>query len=77
MKSLPQWLFEKYALIWKKKKYSWFSFDEAIKILKEKNPKLLSKAFFDMKECGWLEVKEIKNKREYRLINIENILKKI
>jgi len=76
LKTLPDWLFRRYALLWKEKKYFLFTFEEALNILKEKNPKLLSKAFFDMKTYGWLEVKELKNKREYKLVNIELIFKK-
>jgi len=53
---LPNWLKEKYLLLWKNTKGKEFTFDEALEILREKDKRKLSVALSRLNKTGWLEV---------------------
>lgn len=53
-KSLPKWLENRYAVLWRKFREDHFSFEQAEKTLNEKDPKTLSVVLSDLRKFGWL-----------------------
>jgi type I restriction enzyme M protein len=56
-KSLPKWLENRYAVLWRKFRKDPFTFEQAEKILGEKDPKTLSVVLSDLRKFGWLTAK--------------------
>lgn len=79
-KSLPKWLENRYAILWRKFRKDPFNFDQAGKILNEKDPKTLSVVLSELRKFGWLTV-ELDSldsrKRIYKLKAPEVILDEI
>ena len=74
----PAWLVKRYMKLWDKFKDKDFSFEDAKKMLKEDN-KFLSVVLSEMKKEGWLTLEldpEDARKRLYRLIPLEEVMKK-
>jgi DNA-binding HxlR family transcriptional regulator len=79
-KALPKWLENRYAVLWGKFKSIPFSFEEAEKLLREKDPKTLSVVLSDLRNLGWLSVKldpKTARKRLYQLKPPETALDEI
>jgi hypothetical protein len=77
---LPKWLFLRYAKLWKEKKNQNFDFDEARRLLKEKDDKTVSVILSDLRKHGWLETflnPEDARKRTYRLKSPHDIVEEI
>ena len=75
---VPAWLVKRYIKLWDKFKDKDFSFEDAKKTLKE-DYKFLSVVLSEMKKGGWLTLKldpEDARKRLYRLIPLEEVMKK-
>jgi hypothetical protein len=53
---LPNWLKNKYILLWKATKGKKFTFDEALKILQEKDERRLSVSLSRLSKTGWLKI---------------------
>jgi len=69
-KPLPKWEMMKYAYLWKAYENKEFTNEQALKILKEKDPHLLSVLFYDLGNMGWVEIKrdeKDKRKKLYKL----------
>ena len=74
----PAWLVKRYMKLWDKFKDKDFSFEDAKKTLKEDN-NFLSVVLSEMKKEGWLTLEldpEDARKRLYRLIPLEEVMKK-
>ena len=74
----PAWLVKRYMKLWDKFKDKDFSFEDAKKTLKEDN-NFLSVILSEMKKEGWLTLEldpEDARKRLYRLIPLEEVMKK-
>lgn len=68
--ALPKWVIQRYSLLWKAFKTKEFGYDEASKILKEKEERLVSVVLSELKKHGWLTLKihpEDSRKRIYQL----------
>ncbi len=77
---LPKWEMKKYASLWNKFKDKTFTNQEALAVLKEKDPHLLSVFFYDLKKYGWIEInrdKIDKRKKVYNLKSPEEAIKEI
>jgi lipopolysaccharide biosynthesis protein len=69
-KPLPKWLFIRYAMLWSQKGNVEFDYDEARRLLKERDDRTLSVVLSDLRKYGWLETTLNQNdarKRVYRL----------
>jgi len=80
VKPLPKWAMQKYAILWNRFKTQEFNHESASKILKEKNPNLVSVLLNHLKKNGWLIVKLDLNdtrKRVYVLISLEKAVEEI
>lgn len=67
---LPKWEMKKYAHLWRVFRKKEFTNEQALKILKEKDPHILSVFFYDLKKLGWINVKrnaKDKRKKIYQL----------
>ena len=53
-KTLPKWLANRYSVLWKECRERKFSFEEAEKVLAERDQKTLSVVLSDLKKYGWL-----------------------
>ena len=74
----PAWLVKRYMKLWDKFKDKDFSFEDAKKTLKEDN-NFLSVVLSEMKKEGWITLEldpEDARKRLYRLIPLEEVMKK-
>ena len=74
--ALPKWIQERYAILWAKKNTEPFTHEEAMKMLKEKEPVLISVFLSELRKAGWLEAKLDKKdarRRIYTLIQPEQI----
>lgn len=70
-KTLPQWIQKRYAILWNKFKEKDFTYDQAVKALKN-NDKGINMFFSDLRKAGWLEVSlsdKDTRKRVYKLKN--------
>jgi len=79
-KPLPKWLFLRYAKLWKEKRNQNFDFDEAQRLLREKDDKTLSVILSDLRKHGWLEASLDPNdtrKRTYRLKPPQDVVENI
>jgi len=68
--ALPKWVMQRYSLLWKAFKTKEFEYDEASKVLKEKEERLVSVVLSELKKHGWLTLKihpEDSRKRIYQL----------
>jgi hypothetical protein len=68
--ALPKWVMQRYSLLWKAFKTKEFGYDEASKILKEKEERLVSVVLSELKRHGWLTLKihpKDSRKRIYQL----------
>jgi hypothetical protein len=77
---LPKWLFVRYAKLWTKKKNQEFTFDEARRLLREKNDKTLSVILSELRKHGWLETlldAKDARKRNYHLRPPKDIVEEI
>ncbi|MEM3700188.1 MAG: hypothetical protein QXL57_04915 [Candidatus Bathyarchaeia archaeon] len=77
---LPKWLFLRYAKLWKEKKNQNFDFDEARRLLKEKDDKTVSVILSDLRKHGWLKTFLDPNdarKRTYQLKSPQDIVEEI
>ncbi|MEM2144995.1 MAG: class I SAM-dependent DNA methyltransferase [Candidatus Jordarchaeaceae archaeon] len=80
---LPNWLKNRYSLLWESFKDSSFSFDDAVKVLEEKNkdnkeevPVFLS----ELRKAGWLQTEldsSDARKRVYRLKSSKEVISKL
>ena len=79
-KALPKWLENRYAVLWGKFRNAPFNFEEAEKLLREKDPKTLSVVLSDLRNLGWLSVEldpKTARKRLYQLKPPETALKEL
>ena len=70
--AVPKWVWNRYALLWKKFENKPFTFEQAQKELKYLDRNLISVMFNELKTAGWLSVSlsdEDSRKRVYTLIN--------
>jgi DNA-binding transcriptional regulator PaaX len=67
---LPNWLKKNYLLLWRSTRGKEFSFEDALKILGEKDERHVSVSLSRLNKSGWLEVKidpKDSRKRIYKL----------
>lgn len=79
-KPLPKWLFRRYARLWKEKKSDEFDYDEARRLLKEKDDKTLSVILSELRKHGWLKATldpSDARKRTYRLRSPQDLINEI
>jgi len=77
---LPKWVMQRYSLLWKAFKTKEFEYDEASKVLKEKEERLVSVVLSELKKHGWLTLKihpEDSRKRIYQLKKPEEAIKEM
>ena len=75
-KPLPNWIELRYAMLWKQKGNKRFSFEEAVKLTKDKKP-IVSIALSEMRRAGWLKVETNEKdtrKRFYTLVPLEEYI---
>ena len=53
--AMPKWIQQRYAVLWSVKKDKKFTHEEAMKIIGEKEPILISVFISELKKAGWLE----------------------
>lgn len=71
---LPKWVMHRYSLLWKAFKIKEFEYDDACKMLQEREQGLVSIILSELKKHGWLSLKihpEDSRKRIYQLKNPE------
>ncbi|MCX6803351.1 MAG: hypothetical protein NTY48_02140 [Candidatus Diapherotrites archaeon] len=69
-KPVPKWLMKRYAKLWVKFREKEFGFNDALKILKEKDERVISVAIAELRKNGWLIFEKDPHdarKRLYRL----------
>jgi len=57
VKPLPSWTMQRYAKLWSSFKSKEFTHEQASKILKEKDPNLVSVILSYLRKYGWLSTK--------------------
>jgi len=75
---LPKWAMKRYARLWGKFRSREFTYEEASKVLKEKDPNLVSVILSYLRKYGWLAIKlhpVDTRKRIYQLISPEKAVK--
>jgi hypothetical protein len=70
-KTLPKWLANRYSVLWKECKDRKFAFEEAVKILRERDKKTLSVVLSDLRKYGWLMVELDPNTSRKRLYQLK------
>ena len=68
---LPKWEMKKYAYLWKSFQNKEFTNEQALKVLKEKNPHLMSVLFYDLKNMGWLFVERDKRDQRKKIYKVK------
>ena len=78
--TIPNWVLQRYAVLFRKYKDKEFTFKEAMKTIKEDDKVYASMVLSELRKAGWLQIKisqEDARKRIYNLvmpdIAIENI----
>lgn len=80
VKALPRWAMERYAKLWNKFKDKEFEYDDTVKVLKERNEKIISVFLSYLKKYGWLIIKlhpEDSRKRIYQLKDPKEAIKEM
>ena len=70
--AIPKWVWNRYALLWKKFEDNPFTFEKAQKELKHLDRNLISVLFNELKSAGWIKVgldEKDTRKRVYTLVN--------
>ena len=76
----PKWVWNRYALLWKKFKDKQFTYEEAEKVLKFDDKSAISVTFMELRKSGWLSVvlsQEDARKRIYTLSNPTKIIEEV
>jgi DNA-binding HxlR family transcriptional regulator len=79
-KTLPKWLANRYSVLWKECRERKFTFEEAQKMLRERDQKTLSVVLSDLRKYGWLTAELDPNtsrKRLYRLKSPQVVIDEI
>ena len=78
--TIPNWLLQRYAVLYRKYKDKEFTFKEAMKTIKEDDKVYASMVLSELRKSGWIEIKinpDDARKRIYKLVMpevaIENI----
>lgn len=78
--TIPNWLLQRYAILFRKYRDKEFTFKEAMKSIKEQDKVYASMVLSELRKAGWIEIKinpDDARKRIYKLIMpevaIENI----
>lgn len=78
--TIPNWVLQRYAVLFRKYKDKEFTFKEAMKTIKEDDKVYASMVLSELRKAGWLEIKidpQDARKRIYNLVMpevaIENI----
>jgi len=77
VKPLPKWAMQRYSKLWVSFKSKEFTYDEASKILKEKDENLVRVVLSYLRKYGWLEVSfdpKDNRKRIYKLRTPEEVV---
>ena len=77
-KTVPNWIEQRYALLWKDKAGKKFDFDDAAKILHDDQKSIVSIALSELRRAGWLTVETNEKdtrKRFYKLVPIDEYIK--
>lgn len=77
---LPRWIMKRYSIVWNTLKSKEFTHKKAIKVLKEKDERVVSLFLSDLKKYGWLEVRlnpEDSRIRLYKLKSPEEAVKEM
>ena len=77
--AIPKWVWNRYALLWKKFEDNHFTFERAHKELKYLHRNLISVMFNELKNAGWIKVNLDENdtrKRIYTLVNPTQIVER-
>lgn len=69
--ALPKWEMQKYARLWKTFGKKEFTNSQALRILREKDPHLLSVLFYDLKNTGWLIIERNKKDRRKKIYKMK------
>ena len=75
--SLPRWVMERYAKLWKKYEDKPFVYEDIGKVLKMDDKNIISVFMNELKNAGWVDVNlhpEDSRKREYALKNPEKAI---
>ena len=78
--TIPKWIMERYAALYKKYKEGDFTFQEAMKTVKEDDKVYMSMVLSELRKSGWLEIKinpDDARKRIYKLFSPESVVQKI
>ncbi len=78
--TIPNWLMQRYAILFRKYKNKEFTFQEAMKTIKENDKIYMSMVLSELRKAGWLEIKinpDDARKRIYKLILPELVIEKI
>ena len=79
-RTIPNWLLQRYAILFRKYRDKDFTFKEAMKTLKEKDKIYASMVLSELRKAGWLGIKlnpEDARKRIYTLIMPEMVINEI
>ena len=79
-KTIPNWLLQRYAVLFRKYRNKEFTFKEAMKVIKEEDKVYASMVLSELRKAGWLEIKinpEDARKRIYNLIMPETAIENI
>ena len=77
---LPKWITKRYILLWRKFGNDSFSYEDAKKLLKEKDERMISIALSALKRAGWVEVTknpDDKRKGLYKLKYPDEVFKEV
>ena len=78
--TIPNWLLQRYAMLFRKYEDGEFSFQEAMKTLKEDDKVYASMVLSELRKAGWLVLKihpDDARKRIYNLVMPDVAIKKI
>lgn len=76
-KPVPNWIEQRYALLWKEKAGRKFGFDDAAKILSQDKKPIVSIVLSELRRAGWLKVETNEDdtrKRFYKLVPIDEYI---
>ena len=77
---VPRWLMDRYSLLYQKYKDKSFTFQDAMKTIKENDKVYMSMVLSELRKSGWLEIKidpEDARKRIYNLNTPEEVVQNI
>ncbi len=68
--TIPNWVLQRYAVLFRKYKNKEFTFKEAMKAIKENDKVYASMVLSELRKAGWLEIKINQNDARKRIYNL-------